>query len=974
MLGKRIINTATGAAAACTTDTVQILDGTPFESIATYQLDGNATSIPNNTYPGTFTNPAYAAGQFGQAAVFDGSSSYIALPDNAFNFTTLTVSVWINVTTFNGEKWIFDGYDEIPNLGKGFGITTHTGDKVKFRAWGTGFAEVISNTVLSTNTWYNVTCVATQSEAKVYINGSLDNTGSLAGIEYLSTQNYGLGAVNITGTPVNHFTGKIDQVRIFNTALSAGAVTNLYNETVATASNSYINVPSCIAYYKMSDATDETGSYDGTASNVNFNVAGKFGNAGEFNGTTSIFNFPNAAYGASTTVFTVSGWFKHTSTANNREDIYFGNGATVGAKTGYALFTDYSSGNIALSFRDADQSQVFYISSSNIKDGSWYHLCLTYNNGAYVVYLNGASILNGTSPDFINNQTPSYNTYVGNRYGSTGSGASIIGAVDQIRIFNRAITSEEVETLYNEVQCVPTIVPTDYFNPVLYTGDNNSSKFIDVGFTPDLVWLKSRDVAASNALYDTVRGDNLRLVSNNTAAEDSVPNELVTGGFNIIGGTGYNDPTLGNQVAWCWKAGGPAVTNTDGTITSQVSANQAAGFSIVTWTGSFTTGPTIGHGLGQPPKIIMVRTLDRPSNLWYVSHPEDNTKSLILSSTAGQNSDLTWVKEADTFGADYTPTSFRWLAYCFAEVDGMSKIGSYIGTGAIGNTIVTGFRPRFLMTKRADIGGTDWHIWDSARNPSNPVDDVLFPNEPYAETDYSAFPNNFLSNGFSVDTTNGAFNADGGTYIFLAIAEEVFVPLTRNATDPFGDGSELALYKFEDNANDAEGNYDGVDTNVTYSAGYIDKAAVFNGSNNGIKVDSFSINAGSFTISLWVKANSGGNPVLRVKTNYNIPLSIQADGIYLPSADSTSYTRPDIAYDNGSWNHLVVTNSNVYLNGSNVHTFSGSVPTVFGSDITGLLLGNSAWNLSVPFTGSIDQVRIFNRALDSGEVEQLYNE
>ena len=114
----------------------------------------------------------------------------------------------------------------------------------------------------------------------------------------------------------------------------------------------------------------------------------------------------------------------------------------------------------------------------------------------------------------------------------------------------------------------------------------------------------------------------------------------------------------------------------------------------------------------------------------------------------------------------------NYIAYAFHSVDGMSKIGSYVGTGATGNTIVTGFEPAFLMTKRTDTGGTDWHIWDNKRNPSNPVDDVLFPNEAYAEADYSAYPHNFLSNGFSVDTTNGAFNASGGTYIFLAIAAD----------------------------------------------------------------------------------------------------------------------------------------------------------------------------------------------------------
>ena len=211
-------------------------------SIAYYKMSDATDQLGN--YNGTASNVNFnTEGKFGFAGAFNGSSSYITLPDNAFNLTTLTVSVWINVTTFNGEKWIFDGYDE-QGSGKGFGVTTHTGDKVKFRAWGTGFAEVISNTVLSTNTWYNVTCVATQSEAKVYINGSLDNTGSLTGIQYASTQNYGLGAVNITGTPVGHFTGKIDQIRIYNSAISAANVTSLYEEIEcpAVTSDTYLVV------------------------------------------------------------------------------------------------------------------------------------------------------------------------------------------------------------------------------------------------------------------------------------------------------------------------------------------------------------------------------------------------------------------------------------------------------------------------------------------------------------------------------------------------------------------------------------------------------------------------------------------------------------------------------------------------------------------------------------------------------------
>ena len=208
-------------------------------------------------------------------------------------------------------------------------------------------------------------------------------------------------------------------------------------------------------------------------------------------------------------------------------------------------------------------------------------------------------------------------------------------------------------------------------------------------------------------------------------------------------------------------------------------------------------------------------------------------------------------------------------------------------------------------------------------------------------------------------------------------AESACTKVTRTAgiTQILGDSSCIAYYKLDGTADDETGTYNGTFTNPNYGNGEFDLAGVFNGSSNGIKVDGFSINTSSFSISLWVKADSVANPVLRIKTNYNIPLSIQGYSIYLPIANSTVYALQDIAYDDNSWNHLVVTNSNVFLNGTNVHTFSGSLSNqTYGTDVTGLVLGNGGWNFEYPFTGSIDQVRVFNKAVSPSEVTTLYNE
>jgi hypothetical protein len=279
MLDKRIINTAVAGVtpSACTTDTVQILDGAPFESVATYQLDGNANDLTTN-YNGTWSGTeAYTTGQFGQSGNFNGSN-YIQLPSgigSILNTKNFTLSLWVKA-----PNAATDVVFSTETTNSTFQIHANWAIANRYALINGGGDEVNLGAVDSS--WHHIVVTSDGSSSyKGYFDGVYK--GSIA---YRQTSNVGtlLGA-----HPSGDFrlVGEIDQVRIFNTELSAGAITNLYNETVATASNTYINLPSLVAYYKMSDATDETGSYDGTPTNVNFNVAGKFGNAGEFNGSSS---------------------------------------------------------------------------------------------------------------------------------------------------------------------------------------------------------------------------------------------------------------------------------------------------------------------------------------------------------------------------------------------------------------------------------------------------------------------------------------------------------------------------------------------------------------------------------------------------------------------------------------------------------------------------------------------------------------
>ena len=327
------------------------------------------------------------------------------------------------------------------------------------------------------------------------------------------------------------------------------------------------------------------------------------------------------------------------------------------------------------------------------------------------------------------------------------------------------------------------VEPTENFNTVLYTGnDSVNGPILDVGFQPDFIWIKSReDGTKTHRLHDIIRGQDRVLSSDTTGAETGAVNYVdfrysATQARIITPSNGWND--LGKDyVSWHWKGGGAAVSNTDGDNNSaMVSANPDAGFSIITYTGDNANNSSVGHGLNQAPEMHIIKRRSSTSD-WFIVHKDvNNYQGYLKFTTAASTNDTNMNAPTDsvirfnTTSPTFNGSSQDWLIYAFHSVEGYQKLGSYTGTGATGNAVTTGFEPRFLMTKRVDSGGTDWHIWDSIRNPSNPLGDVLFPNEAYAEADYSAYPHNFLSNGFSIDTNNGAFNGLNGTYIYLAIA------------------------------------------------------------------------------------------------------------------------------------------------------------------------------------------------------------
>jgi hypothetical protein len=325
----------------------------------------------------------------------------------------------------------------------------------------------------------------------------------------------------------------------------------------------------------------------------------------------------------------------------------------------------------------------------------------------------------------------------------------------------------------------------------LWTGNGASSRAItNAGsFKPDLVWTKSRSGANPNVWIDSNRGLSKYVISNSTAAEGTdatLITSLDAGGFTIgSDNPDYNNYSGDTYVGWQWQAGqGSTSSNTSGSITSTVSVNATAGFSIVTYTSNNTGGATVGHGLGVKPSMIILKR--RPSTSdWDSYHTSlGATKGIALNSTAAATTSINFWNNTEptstvfTLGAGVNPASTTMLAYCWAEIAGFSKFTSYTGNGsADGPFVYLGFRPKFVMVKSSS-GVENWMVMDSSRDSYNVSYLSLFPNLSNAETSGTGrspqVVEDFLSNGFKIRGANNEINTNGGTYIVAAWAENPF--------------------------------------------------------------------------------------------------------------------------------------------------------------------------------------------------------
>ena len=344
--------------------------------------------------------------------------------------------------------------------------------------------------------------------------------------------------------------------------------------------------------------------------------------------------------------------------------------------------------------------------------------------------------------------------------------------------------------------------PSAHFNTIIYTHavtpDDRAFTFDgNSNLQPDLSWIKRRDTTTSHILQDSSRGVTKYLHSNSTSADLTYSGYLKsfnTNGLTIGGGdSASNQGSGGTGVIWAWRAGGgTTATNTTGSVDSVVQANTDAGFSIVTFTSASSGNFSVGHGLGVQPAMIITKSREGTSQ-WYAWHKsltggDSNTSYLVSFNRTDEEASY-----ANAWGAGVTSSVFGmqsgntataskdYVAYCFAEKQGYSKFGSYVGNGNVnGPFVYTGFKPALVIVKRFKAAGTqygNWFIYDNKRGPFNLNDNTIEANDTAAEVT-GTVGLDFLSNGFKVRDTGNDTNVSGNSYLYMAFAENPFVTST----------------------------------------------------------------------------------------------------------------------------------------------------------------------------------------------------
>ena len=512
-------------------------------------------------------------------------------------------------------------------------------------------------------------------------------------------------------------------------------------------------------------------------------------------------SFTPATNGTSQTTFTASFWFKR-GVLSHSQWLFDISNTTI-----YFDGNDCLAGNL----RGTVSGNYFWTTNAKFRDPSaWYHIVAAWDSSQstdtnrFKLYVNGelqtfSSISYMPQDRTMKDTTTHYIGYEGSGYSADGYFAEF-HFIDgqQLTPADFGETGDYGE--WKPIEYSGTYGTNGFYLPfkqdytvegfsaVTYKGTGVDETYIGgVGFQSDLTWIARRGNAENHIWIDSVRGTNKRLLSNLADAEatdDNIITGFTTDGFTI--GTDAGTNAVDTYVAWNWDMGGSNASNTDGGITSTVRANTTYGQSIVSYTGTGSAS-SVGHGLDSAPDMVILKRTNAAEE-WSVYHAGINPGwTVYLNGTAGEADD----SNNETFGnlpSSITSTTFgvgtharanasgsTYVAYCFHDVTGYSKFSKYAGSGNSGNTVTTGFLPAMVIIKDHEHSGESWYIFDSTRNPSNPVILGLYANANNAEEDMSGGNNRhiqFDANGFTVLGTDSSVNASGHSYIYMAFADK----------------------------------------------------------------------------------------------------------------------------------------------------------------------------------------------------------
>ena len=808
-LGKRLIQTGV---AACNTETTDIFGDSSGKALYSMDYDASDTS---GTYDGTPTDVDFGvSGKTVNGARFNGSSSEIGLPvglgasgDRAFSF-------WMKLIALPTSGTDTDTIIYIGNQSQNSQYTTinvNSSGTVRYQERhnttggdNTNDLLIESSTNISINQWVHIVIVFDGTTRNFYLNGSTSNGGTgtkVGGAADTSSFAGQFGSFRGVGGTFT-LDGTIDQARFFSTKITPTQVATLYNSGngeqacvhTSTTDNNDFPVTNA-AYYKFDNSSvdSHSGTYDGTESNVEYRF-GLFGQAAVFNGVETASGRSKITTSGLSTYnnFSISFWMNSDDLSNSTAALVMSTTDNNSSQAGFNIFTGFPANNNITWIVCNGSSRLDFTATANLTENQWHHIVITQNtsDNTKKIYIDGS--LSGTSTSSTNVTGQGYSLLFGGY--STFNNNTYDGKLDQIRIFASELSAENVTSLYNE----KPETDTSNFKAVLYKGTSASQYISNVGMDLEtsggLVWIKNRDQADNHTLVDSVRGISTSgtkyIASNTTDDEDistNMPVSLEKNGFFVQGVAGVTNTSGEDYVSWVFKGGGTAVQNNDGTINGancMVSANAAAGFSIVNYVGTGSSGATFGHGLGAKPDLILIKNRDHNTNYhWTVYSNTSATGATGLlylnetdafTTTSSRFNDTEPTTSIVTLGNDPTvnDSGDDHIAYCFKSINLYSSVGVYDGDNSTsGNITTTGFQPSFLLIKNiSNSTSTHWGMFDNRRDTTNPNTARLLANLNNAEsTTDSNWSFNFLSNGFEPLVNSNQINASGSTYLYLAI-------------------------------------------------------------------------------------------------------------------------------------------------------------------------------------------------------------